>query len=241
MVRVSGRLNCCHNRHGDLEPKLCPSFGDGVGFPSRCWTAFWIRFDSSCCYISRMSTPKRRHSYLRPLTQIAPQLGNDALRRTSTDPTGTAVKTSSFLHSTELESQARSRTNESNDKPALPRSRRASVSVASSRASSFADDDDHNYIPNPAAHSPSIPPPKAAPYTNTKEINHQNDENPKLVLSNAFQLLWESGVDKIMSDLWASVIDSWKAGDIASPPSTFFGLTLSCRAHQTVHRARLVG
>lgn len=168
-----------------------------------------------------MSTQKRRQSCLRPLTQIAP---SDAMRPAYTDPVGTVMRALTAHSSESPESQVQSHTAESSDAPKPLVRSRVSISLPSSRASSFADEYGHSHMSDLAVHPSSIPSQGNMPHAGPEPARAaEPDDIPEEAFLTPFQLLWESGVDKITSDFWASLVEGWKSGDIASPRPNFFG------------------
>lgn len=160
-----------------------------------------------------MSARKGRPSFLRPLTQIAPQNSDTTVAHLGPTSKGS-------IPSASAGSRPRSKSSAGKTADVVPGAVGPTVSAASSRASSRRS----SFAPNVAGHrKPSI---VAREPTSSRRgsiwstfgedpaTEEEKAEAARNALYSSFKTIWESGIDKISGDGWFSLITGWKSGEI---------------------------
>ena len=166
-----------------------------------------------------MSARKGRPSFLRPLTQIAPQTSDTTVAHLGSTSKGSIPSASAGSRPPSKSSAGKTADVIPSSTGAAGPTASAPSSRASSRRSSFA--------PNVAGHrKPSI---VAREPTSSRRgsiwstfgedaatnlTEEDKAEAARNAFSSSFKTIWESGIDKISGDWWISLITGWKSGEI---------------------------
>ena len=167
-----------------------------------------------------MSARKGRPSFLRPLTQIAPQTSDTTVAHLGTTSKGS-------IPSASAGSRPRSRSSTGKTADVVPSSTTGAVGPTASAPSSRASSRHSSFAPNVAGHrKPSI---VAREPTSSRRgsiwstfgedaasdlTEEEKAEAARNAFYSSFKTIWESGIDKISGDWWISLITGWKTGDI---------------------------